>query len=100
MRNEAHSLRLGASRTQSCTGTRVFHMNFRLIFRFELFVDPHDCFSGREFIDISASIFAFLVFLRFSGSRRSFLADSNLREVTRSATSHWLSALITVLGVK
>ena len=38
-------------------------MNFRRIFRFELFVDPHDFFSGREFIDISASIFVFRVFL-------------------------------------
>ena len=42
----------------------------------------------------------FSFFRRFSGNRRSFIADSNLREVTRSATSHWLPALITVLGVK
>ena len=44
--------------------------------------------------------FFFSFFLRFCDSRRSFLADSNLREVTRSATSHWLPALITVLGVE
>ena len=31
--------------------------------------------------------FFFSFFLRFCDSRRSFLADSNLREVTRSATS-------------
>ena len=37
-------------------------MNFRLIFRFELFVYHHDFVSGREIIDISAGIFTFLVF--------------------------------------
>ena len=37
-------------------------------------------------------------FFRFSGNRSCFLADSNLREVTRSAVTHWLPALIIVLG--
>ena len=47
---------------------------------------------------VSNCFFFFSLFRRFRGSHRSSLADPNLREVTRSAPSHWLPALITVLG--